>query len=243
MFKVTKRLKDANIAHRLLNYKGACENIHGHTYHFEIDISSDKLNELGMVIDFNEIKTKFIAIRDTSIKYSDNQYRLFEYTGEGTGYVEIPVLGTFGYNEYNQNNYNQTSSLTNKEFSPISIFSGTVAGPDGLWDIFENNIETEDLNDFYNFDSVEVFANTVKQLALNSGVKETIELLEDYLDPRTKIEVINFNDVGRTGQGVYIHETNTILINSESIRQGLNSGLELSEVLERLNSIFTEELF
>lgn len=192
--------------------------------------------------DSNEIKTKFIAIRDTSIKYSDNQYRLFEYTGEGTGYVEIPVLGTFGYNEYNQNNYNQTSSLTNKEFSPISIFSGTVAGPDGLWDTFENNIETEDLNDFYNFDSVEVFANTVKQLALNSGVKETIELLEDYLDPRTKIEVINFNDVGRTGQGVYIHETNTILINSESIRQGLNSGLELSEVLERLNSIFTEEL-
>lgn len=192
--------------------------------------------------DSNEIKTKFIAIRDTSIKYSDNQYRLFEYTGEGTGYVEIPVLGTFGYNEYNQNNYNQTSFLTNKEFSPISIFSGTVTGPDGLWDTFENNIETEDLNDFYNFDSVETFANTVKQLALNSGVKETIELLEDYLDPRTKIEVINFNDVGRIGQGVYIHETNTILINSESIRQGLNSGLELSEVLERLNSIFTEEL-
>jgi len=57
MFKVTKRLKDANIAHRLLNYNGPCENIHGHTYHFEIDISSDKLNELGMVIDFSEIKT------------------------------------------------------------------------------------------------------------------------------------------------------------------------------------------
>lgn len=192
--------------------------------------------------DSNEIKTKFIAIRDTSIKYSDNQYRLFEYTGEGTGYVEIPVLGTFGYNEYNQDNYNQTSSLTNKEFSPISIFSGTVIGPNGLWDTFENNIETENLNDFYSFDSVESFANTVKQLTSNKGARETIELLENYLDPRTKIEVINFNDVGRAGQGVYIHETNTILINSESIKQGLNSGLDLNEVLERLNSVFTEEL-
>lgn len=57
IFKVTKRLRDANIAHRLLNYNGPCENIHGHTYHFEIDISSNKLNELGMVVDFNKIKT------------------------------------------------------------------------------------------------------------------------------------------------------------------------------------------
>lgn len=56
IFKVTKRLRDANIAHRLLNYDGPCKNIHGHTYHFEVDISSNKLNELGMVIDFNEIK-------------------------------------------------------------------------------------------------------------------------------------------------------------------------------------------
>lgn len=56
MFKVTKRLKDANIAHRLMNYNGPCENIHGHTYHFEIDISSNKLDQLGMVIDFSTLK-------------------------------------------------------------------------------------------------------------------------------------------------------------------------------------------
>ena len=56
IFKVTKRLRDANIAHRLLNYDGPCKNIHGHTYHFEITIGSDKLDSLGMVIDFNEIK-------------------------------------------------------------------------------------------------------------------------------------------------------------------------------------------
>lgn len=56
MFKVTKRLKDANIAHRLLSYNGPCENIHGHTYHFEIDISSNKLDKLGMVIDFSTLK-------------------------------------------------------------------------------------------------------------------------------------------------------------------------------------------
>lgn len=56
MFKITKKLKDANIAHRLMNYDGPCENIHGHTYHFEIDISSDRLDKLGMVIDFSEIK-------------------------------------------------------------------------------------------------------------------------------------------------------------------------------------------
>ena len=43
--------------HRLLNYVGPCANLHGHNARAEIMLSSDKLDESGMVMDFGEIKT------------------------------------------------------------------------------------------------------------------------------------------------------------------------------------------
>lgn len=82
MFKVNKRLKDASIAHRLLNYKGACENLHGHNYHFEIEIESNKLDIGEMVIDFNIIKSvcdKYIQQNwDHSVLVADEDLELLE---------------------------------------------------------------------------------------------------------------------------------------------------------------------
>ena len=44
--------------HRLLEYNGMCRYLHGHNAYLEIDISSNRLDQLGMVVDFNEIKDK-----------------------------------------------------------------------------------------------------------------------------------------------------------------------------------------
>lgn len=44
--------------HRLLEYNGMCRYLHGHNAYLEIDISSNRLDRLGMVVDFNEIKDK-----------------------------------------------------------------------------------------------------------------------------------------------------------------------------------------
>lgn len=44
--------------HRLLDYAGKCRHPHGHNGILEITISSPKLDSLGMVIDFDEIKKK-----------------------------------------------------------------------------------------------------------------------------------------------------------------------------------------
>ena len=44
--------------HRLLEYNGMCRYLHGHNAYLEIDISSNRLDQLGMVGDFNEIKDK-----------------------------------------------------------------------------------------------------------------------------------------------------------------------------------------
>jgi len=41
--------------HRLSDYNGKCRRIHGHTYKLEVTIRG-KLNEQGMVVDFNQLK-------------------------------------------------------------------------------------------------------------------------------------------------------------------------------------------
>ena len=42
--------------HRLLNYDGKCAYPHGHTYRAEIFLESNKLNSLGLVYDFTDLK-------------------------------------------------------------------------------------------------------------------------------------------------------------------------------------------
>lgn len=49
-------------AHLLRNYKGKCENLHGHNWKVEVTVSSETLNEAGMVIDFGELKQKTHSI-------------------------------------------------------------------------------------------------------------------------------------------------------------------------------------
>ena len=43
-------------AHRLRGYRGACEKLHGHNYRIELVVASEKLDALGMVADFRELK-------------------------------------------------------------------------------------------------------------------------------------------------------------------------------------------
>lgn len=43
-------------AHRLRGYRGKCENLHGHNWKVQINISSDRLDKTGMVFDFKEAK-------------------------------------------------------------------------------------------------------------------------------------------------------------------------------------------
>lgn len=43
-------------AHRLLNHKGKCANLHGHRYVAEITLQAKQLDSLGMVVDFSEVK-------------------------------------------------------------------------------------------------------------------------------------------------------------------------------------------
>ena len=44
-------------AHRIIGHSGKCSYLHGHTYHLEVTVSATRLNSLGMVIDFDDLRT------------------------------------------------------------------------------------------------------------------------------------------------------------------------------------------
>jgi len=43
-------------AHRIAGHPGKCAWLHGHTYHLEVTVSSPTLNQLGMVMDFDDLR-------------------------------------------------------------------------------------------------------------------------------------------------------------------------------------------
>ena len=57
-----KVISSFSAAHFLRGYKGKCENLHGHNWKVEAAVSSDKLDSLGMVMDFGELKQALNAV-------------------------------------------------------------------------------------------------------------------------------------------------------------------------------------
>ena len=55
MFEVSVQATFA-AAHQLRNYKGKCENLHGHNYRVEVTVEGEELNMTGLVADFVDIK-------------------------------------------------------------------------------------------------------------------------------------------------------------------------------------------
>lgn len=45
-------------AHNLRGYRGDCERLHGHNWRVEVLVAAEELDELGMVIDFRELKER-----------------------------------------------------------------------------------------------------------------------------------------------------------------------------------------
>lgn len=54
-YAVTKVI-DFCYGHRLLNYNGKCRHLHGHNGQLEIDVASETVDALGMVVDFGQIR-------------------------------------------------------------------------------------------------------------------------------------------------------------------------------------------
>lgn len=75
MLTVTKQFK-FDAAHQLPYYEGACRNLHGHTYHLDITVTGDviqnpKHKNCGMIIDFKDLEK---IVWEKVVKRYDHRY-------------------------------------------------------------------------------------------------------------------------------------------------------------------------
>jgi 6-pyruvoyltetrahydropterin/6-carboxytetrahydropterin synthase len=57
-------------AHQLRNYRGKCENLHGHNYKVRVTVQGEDLNSIGLLADFTELKA---ALREIS-EFLDHKF-------------------------------------------------------------------------------------------------------------------------------------------------------------------------
>lgn len=68
MFEVTREIRFC-YGHRLINYDGKCRHLHGHNGRAVISLAAEKLDPLGMVVDFSLIKKVVNAWIDANLDH------------------------------------------------------------------------------------------------------------------------------------------------------------------------------
>lgn len=71
-------------AHRLFGYPGKCANLHGHRWVVEVGVKVSQLGDLGIGVDFGELKTelrKILEEFDHKVLFSKNDTLLGEVHG------------------------------------------------------------------------------------------------------------------------------------------------------------------
>ncbi|MGH9558536.1 MAG: 6-carboxytetrahydropterin synthase QueD [Bryobacteraceae bacterium] len=63
MFEVTVEQTFA-AGHALRNYKGKCENVHGHNFRVRATIEGERLDDTGLLVDFIDVKNLMRSIID-----------------------------------------------------------------------------------------------------------------------------------------------------------------------------------
>jgi 6-pyruvoyltetrahydropterin/6-carboxytetrahydropterin synthase len=69
MFEVTVQQTFA-AGHALRNYRGKCENVHGHNYRIEVTVEGEQLDSIGLLVDFVELK----RLMKDAIDYLDHRF-------------------------------------------------------------------------------------------------------------------------------------------------------------------------
>ena len=56
--------------HALRGYKGKCENVHGHNYRVQVIVEGEKLDDIGLLVDFGDVKKVLRA----AMAYLDHRF-------------------------------------------------------------------------------------------------------------------------------------------------------------------------
>jgi 6-pyruvoyltetrahydropterin/6-carboxytetrahydropterin synthase len=69
MYELTAEIQ-FDSAHNLRRYEGPCESLHGHTYRVQVHYRGSELNEIGILVDFKQLKS---ALAD-AVSHFDHCY-------------------------------------------------------------------------------------------------------------------------------------------------------------------------
>jgi 6-pyruvoyltetrahydropterin/6-carboxytetrahydropterin synthase len=97
MFRVTREFEFC-FGHRLFDYPGKCRNVHGHNAKVAVTLEAESLDQLGMVVDFVEMKRVLAGWIDETLDHTlllhqdDPLARTLEQSGERVR--KLPVTPT-----------------------------------------------------------------------------------------------------------------------------------------------------
>ncbi|HEX3877668.1 MAG TPA: 6-carboxytetrahydropterin synthase QueD [Bryobacteraceae bacterium] len=77
MFEVTIQESFA-AGHALRNYRGKCENVHGHNYRCQVTVEGENVDENGLLVDFVELKKVVHSVLDRLDHQWLNDYPPFD---------------------------------------------------------------------------------------------------------------------------------------------------------------------
>ncbi|MDP8218913.1 MAG: 6-carboxytetrahydropterin synthase QueD [Candidatus Theseobacter exili] len=89
-------------AHRLTDFKGPCENLHGHNWRIEVTVSALELDKAGMVIDFCKLQS---SLKDSIAKYDHtvlNDLDVFSENSPSSEHLAGMILETLSQNLDNE---------------------------------------------------------------------------------------------------------------------------------------------
>jgi 6-pyruvoyltetrahydropterin/6-carboxytetrahydropterin synthase len=91
MFRLT--VKDSfSAAHRLENYHGKCEELHGHNFLVEATFQGEALNQEGMLIDFKTLKGYLTSVLDALDHKYVNEIPFFRERASSSEYMAMYIF-------------------------------------------------------------------------------------------------------------------------------------------------------
>jgi 6-pyruvoyltetrahydropterin/6-carboxytetrahydropterin synthase len=79
MFEVSVEYSFA-AGHALRGYKGKCENIHGHNYKVRVTVEGEKLNSIGLLMDFSDLRAALKELTERFDHHFLNEIEPFKET-------------------------------------------------------------------------------------------------------------------------------------------------------------------
>jgi len=105
-------------AHNLRNYKGKCENLHGHNYKVRINLTGPQLDETGLLYDFVHLKQVIQSVIRTLDHTYLNELKPFD--------VLNPSAENIAKHIYDETSKQMRRSANGAEISSITVWESDV---------------------------------------------------------------------------------------------------------------------